>query len=162
MPQYLDTQSLARPACEELLSSTRFGRLAFTFRDRVDIRPIGFVFRDGWIFGRTSEGTKLEVLRHHRWVAFQVDRIRDQWNWTSVLVHGAFHLLAGTDGAAAPDPELVERARTALQAAMPGTFTSSDPARHRDLLFGIEPHEITGVTARLVNAPPRSLPSDGD
>lgn len=163
MPQHLETRSMSREDCITLLKGARFGRLAYSFRDRVDMRPIGFVWDDGWIFGRTAEGSKLETLRHHRWVAFQVDRIRDQWNWESVIVHGAFHILGGASSAdAAPRGEVAQRARAALREAVPGIFTPSDPARQRDLLFGVEPQEISGLRARLSNAPPRTLHSDGD
>ncbi|TVP74967.1 MAG: pyridoxamine 5'-phosphate oxidase family protein [Gemmatimonadales bacterium] len=160
MPQHLVTSPMPREACDALLAATRFGRLAFTFRDRVDIRPIGFVWSEGWIFGRTAESGKLQVLRHHRWVAFQVDRIQDQWNWESVLVHGAFHILGPSSGQESQETDLAGRARSALKASMPGIFTESDPARHRDLVFGIELQEVSGVRARLSNAPERALPSD--
>lgn len=53
----------------------RVGRLAFSFRDRVDIEPLHYVFRGGWLYGRPSPGSKLQTLRHNPWVAFEVDEI---------------------------------------------------------------------------------------
>ena len=48
---------LTTEQCHRLLASQNVGRLAFTFRDRVDIEPVHYVFRDGWIWGRTQHGT---------------------------------------------------------------------------------------------------------
>ena len=64
------------PEIEAMLKSHRYGRLAFSFRDRVDIEPIHYVYEAGWLYGRTSPGTKLTVLAHHPWVAFEIDEVR--------------------------------------------------------------------------------------
>lgn len=45
--------------CRRLLADSGVGRIAYTFRDRVDIQPLSYAFDDGWIFGRTSHGSKL-------------------------------------------------------------------------------------------------------
>ena len=50
--------------CRALLARNRTGRIAFALDNRVDIEPIHFVYHDGWIFGRTSPGTKAAALRH--------------------------------------------------------------------------------------------------
>jgi len=138
---------MSEAACEELLERNRLGRLAFSFQDRVDVQPLTYVFRDHWIFGRTSEGAKLAALRHNRWVAFQVDEIRDEWNWDSVVVRGGIHLLG--EGGGAEDRRLRTQAIEALQEAIPGALGESDVAPHRTILFGLAPHEVVGRSARL-------------
>ena len=87
---------LDRAECDALLASQSVGRLAFTFRDRVDIEPIHFVYQAGWIFGRTQLGTKLNVLAHHPWVAFEADSVQSLFEWQSVVVHGRIEF---------PDPD---------------------------------------------------------
>lgn len=67
----LRTRELDEPGCRALLGRRSPGRLAFSFRDRVDIQPLNFVLDGEWIFGRTSEGEKMNTLRHHRWIAIQ-------------------------------------------------------------------------------------------
>jgi nitroimidazol reductase NimA-like FMN-containing flavoprotein (pyridoxamine 5'-phosphate oxidase superfamily) len=81
-----DFHTLDRAECEALLSTQQVGRLAFTFRDRVDIEPMHDVYRDGCVYGRTQYGTKVDVLAHHPWVAFEVDAIAA----FRTLVPGAF------------------------------------------------------------------------
>ncbi len=128
--------------CTRLLASQSVGRLAFTFRDRVDIEPIHFVFDAGRIVGRTQFGTKVEVLAHHPWVAFEVDEVRALFSWRSVVVHGRLEF---------PDPEgsAVERDRharavEAFRRLIPDAFTAADPTPMRDLVFTIPVQEISG------------------
>ena len=56
-----------------VLARNHFGRIAYSFRDRVNIEPISYVFENDWIFGRTSIGSKWLTLQHHPWVAFEVE-----------------------------------------------------------------------------------------
>jgi hypothetical protein len=51
------------------------GRVAFSYHDPADIEPIHFVYADGWIYGRTTQGTTLRTLAHNRWRAFDADEI---------------------------------------------------------------------------------------
>jgi uncharacterized protein len=146
----LETEELAGQECRRILRENRFGRLAFTFRDRVDIRPLSYVTEGDWIFGRTSAGEKILTLEHHRWVAFQVDRIEDPLNWESVVVHGAFHLL--DEPGTGERERLADQARALIRRAQPGAFSPEDPAAERDRLFGIAIQEITGRRGRAVSS----------
>lgn len=59
-------RQLARHEAEAILQRNHVGRMAFTLHDRVDIEPINYIFTDGWLYGRTSHGTKLGILAHHQ------------------------------------------------------------------------------------------------
>src|SRR5438105_5401 len=76
---------LDRAGCEALLARQRVGRLAFAFHDRVDIEPIHYAYEDGWLYGRTSHGSKLATVLHNPWVAFEVDEVRSHFDWESVV-----------------------------------------------------------------------------
>src|SRR5678816_2297134 len=53
----------------ELLARNHVGRIAFSFHDRVDIRPIHYVYSDNWLYGRTSPTDKLVTLQHNQWLS---------------------------------------------------------------------------------------------
>lgn len=142
-PEFRD---LDRAASERLLATHRVGRIAYTFRDRVDIEPISFVFDDGWIYGRTAPGAKLLTLQHSPWVAFEVDEARGPFEWQSVVVHGAFHQLAPDTGTPAEQARY-RAALTALRRLMPAALTADDPVPTRTVVFGINVHEMTGREA---------------
>jgi nitroimidazol reductase NimA-like FMN-containing flavoprotein (pyridoxamine 5'-phosphate oxidase superfamily) len=126
------------------LARQHVGRLAFSLHDRVDIEPISYTFDGGWILGRTSVGTKLSTLAHHPWCAFETDHVVGPFEWTSVVAKGTFYLLDPEAGS----PDLYSKALASARSLVPDAFTSSDPAPHRGVLFGIYVNEITGRSAR--------------
>ena len=127
-----------------LLARQHVGRIAYAFHDQVDIEPIHYAFNAGWIFARTSVGTKLSRLAHHPWCAFEVDEVRGVFEWASVVVKGSFHVL---------DPEVgsgtYARALAAMRDLVPDTFSPHDPVPGRTILIGISANEITGRSAAI-------------
>jgi hypothetical protein len=137
---------LSRAEALALLERNHVGRIAFTFHDHADIEPIGYVYRDGWLYVRTSPGTKLSTVHHHPWVAFQVDEVHSPFDWRSVVVHGTIYI---------PDPERSAQDRQEYDAAVEvlrtidaGAFTDHDLTPHRQRVLRIHADEITGRQAR--------------
>jgi uncharacterized protein len=126
------------------LARQHVGRIAFSLHDRVDIEPISYTFDRGWILGRTSVGTKLAMLAHHPWCAFEVDMVAGPFDWTSVVVKGTFYLLDPVKGS----PDVYARALASTKALVADAFSASDPAPQRGILFGIFASEVTGRCAR--------------
>lgn len=138
-------RALTREECDALLDRNRVGRIAFTFRDRVDIEPVHYVSAKGWLHGRTSPGTKLATLRHHPWVAFEVDEIEGLYDWRSVVVHGAVHL---PDAEGSPtDREAYESTLGLIRQLVPFALEQGDPTPERQVLFRIHVDEVTGRAA---------------
>jgi len=135
--------TLTRDESIEMLKRNHVGRIAFTFHDRVDIEPISYVYADDWLYARTSPGTKLQVVRHHPWVAFEVDEIRSRTNWRSVVVHGTIYFLDA-------DADRADYATAVgiLRSADADALTSDDATPHRQALFRIHADEIMGRGAK--------------
>lgn len=145
-------RALSRNECVALLKRHHVGRLAFALNDRVDIQPLHYVLEGGWLYGRTSEGTKLTVLDRNRWVAFEVDEIRDPFDWDSVVVYGSFHRIEPDDVAT------VARAAALMRTVVPQALMPDDPAPYRTVLFRISIGELIGRAAR----PSLASAGDGD
>ena len=118
------------------------GRIAFSFHDSVDIRPIHYVFDRNWIFGRTSPGDKLVTLRHNQWIAFEVDEVTGPLDWESVVVRGTFYPLA-REGSM-HDVRLYDAAVDAIRKFAPDAMTDHDPLGFRTEVFGISVDSVTG------------------
>jgi uncharacterized protein len=134
---------LTRTECTRLLARNHVGRLAYTFRDLVDIVPLHYAYADGWIYGRTSPGQKVAKLQHHRWVAFEVDEVHGLFDWQSVVVHGGLYVLQ-------PDSATSEVWQTAvlkLREFLPGAFTDHDPLPVRTIVFRIHVDSVSGRRA---------------
>ena len=115
------------------------GRIAFSLHDRVDIEPIHYAYDPPWIFGRTSSGAKLLALAHNQWCAFEVDEVDGMFDWQSVVVKGPF----SPKGSPFATWDYA-RALAALRELLPSILTDSDPAPHRDIVFGVHASEILG------------------
>ena len=138
-------RELTRDECVALLDRHQVGRLAFSQRERLDIEPIHYVHLDGWLYGRTQPGTKLEVLLHNRWVAFEVDEVDALFEWRSVVVKGGLYLLrpAGSD----VEQERYAQGVAAVRRLVPEAFTAADPIPERAVLFRIHVDELSGRAA---------------
>jgi hypothetical protein len=133
-------RDLETDECEALLSRHNVGRIAFSFKDRVDIQPIGYVYERAWLSCRTEPGTKLETLHHSPWVAFEVDEARGPYDWESVVIRGTVYLMP--EGSA-------DHAATiaAIRRVAPHAFTDTDPTPFRNVVFRVYPREMTGRRA---------------
>jgi nitroimidazol reductase NimA-like FMN-containing flavoprotein (pyridoxamine 5'-phosphate oxidase superfamily) len=136
--------------CEQLLARLHVGRIAFSHGNRVDIEPIGYAYENGWLFGRTSPGTKLRALGHRPWVAFEVDEVAGPLDWESVVVHGSFRVLA--PGGSEYDAQLYERALALLRERDPSLGTDQDTLAFRSTIFGVHVDDMTGRRARTSGA----------
>jgi nitroimidazol reductase NimA-like FMN-containing flavoprotein (pyridoxamine 5'-phosphate oxidase superfamily) len=140
-PQFSE---LSEQSARALLARNHVGRLAFTYRDRVDIQPIHYIYDQHWLLGRTSVGSKLVKLAHHPWCALEVDEVHGPFHWDSVVVHGSFTMLDPKLGSS----DLYERAIERLQRFIPAAFTDADPAPDRVIPFAIHIDELHGRSAR--------------
>ena len=138
-------RELTRAECEVVLHRNFIGRVAFAFDRRVEIRPIHFLYEDGWLYGRTTPGDKVDMWRHSHWVAFEVDEVRGLFDWTSVLVHGGLYIV--TPDATAADANAWERAVHVLRRLLPEAGTAHDPTPERTIVFRIHADDMTGRRA---------------
>jgi uncharacterized protein len=132
--------------CREILARNHVGRIAYAWRNHVDIEPLHYVLDGEWLYGRTSPGTKLDVTGEDWWpVAFEVDEVEGIFHWRSVVVHGGFYGL-DKDG---PEWETAAWSRGAelLCALVPETLGPGDPVPFRTVLFRIAVQEISGREA---------------
>lgn len=135
-------RELDQAAIEALLGRHNVGRIAYSLHDRVDIEPISYIYEDGWIFGRTSPGSKLNVLARRPWVAFEVDDVHGPTSWESAVVHGTFYHLEPEGNES--DKMRFKKALEAVRKVIPETFREGDPVSFRDVLFGIHVDRMSG------------------
>lgn len=156
-PENARIKELGRSVCELILSRNHVGRLAFSFENHVDIEPISYVYKDGWIYGRTSQGTKTDTIGLNKWVAFEVDEVDEAFRWRSVVVKGPFYVMSQiaakehdpTDTSIIEDPAFAQGVAL-LRSVLPETFDASDPVPFRNTVFRIHLDEVTGREAAPV------------
>lgn len=142
---------LDHSVCEDILARNSLGRLVYSLHDRLDVEPLNYVYDDGWIYGRTSPGTKLQVLQHRPWVAFEVDEVDGMFDWRSVVARGTFYTL-DPEGPAR-EAAAYRRAIRLLRRLIPETGTAADPVPFRNVVFRIHVDELSGRWAIEARAP---------
>jgi hypothetical protein len=151
-------RDLTPAECEAMLTRHRVGRLAYTFHDRVDVEPIGYVYAKSALVFRTAPGSKLETLAHHPWVALEIDEVEGLFDWRSVVVHGTVYALQDAGG------DLQRRTYRAavrsLRRLVPNTLRKGDPVPFRSVVMKLHIDRVTGRAAR--SGGKRSWKGDGD
>lgn len=147
---HVTISEMSASECRAFLKRHHLGRVAYSLHDRIDIQPISYACEAEWILLRTSEGSKVEKLRHHPWVAFQVDEIRGHYDWESVVVHGSVQHLSDTG--TPMERDAYASAISALRTVDPNAFSHADLVPHRDLVLRIYIDSVTGRHASTESA----------
>jgi nitroimidazol reductase NimA-like FMN-containing flavoprotein (pyridoxamine 5'-phosphate oxidase superfamily) len=142
-PKAPSFRELTRGECDELLARNHVGRIAFSYHDHVDIEPIHYAYEDGWVYGRTGDGTKLRTLAHNRWLAFETDEVSALFDWQSVVIKGALYILEKDTAPDGPHAHAVEL----LRKLNPHVLREGDPAPERTVVFRIHADQVTGRLA---------------
>ena len=139
-------RTLSTWECLAILERNHVGRVAYSRDNRVDIEPLHYVYWDGWLYARTSEGAKIRATGYAWWpVAFEVDEVEEVFRWRSVVVHGGFYTIPSRG--AAWEVEEWRRGVELLREVIPETFTVADPVPFRDILVRISVLEVSGREA---------------
>lgn len=139
-------RELSQSDCVDMLRRNTYGRIAFSHQDRVDVEPIHYVLDGDWIYLRTGIGTKLSTLRHHPWVAFEIDEVNGPFDWASVVVKGTVYILS--TGPGDEKSQAYQQALHALRRLIPDTMTPNDPTPSRNVILRISVNEVHGRAAQ--------------
>lgn len=97
MIRVLDAQE-----CLHILSSNYIGNLAYIYKDRPFVVPITYFFdaQNNVILGYSSEGHKISAMRKDAHVSISISEIDSVNLWKSVLAHGKYEELTGSEAKA--------------------------------------------------------------
>ncbi len=88
---------LDKSQIDDLLKSELIGRLGCFDGNKVYVVPITYAYNNGYIYGHTKDGLKIQMMRNNPNVCFEIDWMKDMSNWKSVIVYGTFEELKGDD-----------------------------------------------------------------
>ena len=75
---------------QQLLKSNSIGRIGCTDGEHVYITPINYRLEDDSVLCYSLEGLKIQMMRKHPTVCFEVDVIQNSNNWKCVIINGVF------------------------------------------------------------------------
>lgn len=85
--------TLTQEQIGQVLRSELLGRIGCGDGENIYIVPITYAFDGQYIYAHSKEGQKVDIMREHPQVCFQVDSIDNYTNWRCVMVHGKFQEL---------------------------------------------------------------------
>lgn len=75
---------------ESLLSDNFVGHLGCHANGRTYVVPMSYAYHEGCIYGHAYGGLKIDMMRQNPEVCFEVDKIKDLFNWQSVIGWGTY------------------------------------------------------------------------
>jgi len=88
---------LDKSQIDDLLKSELIGRVGCFDGNKVYVVPITYAYDNGYIYGHTKDGLKIQIMRNNPNVCFEIDWMKDLSNWKSVIVYGIFEELKGDE-----------------------------------------------------------------
>ena len=142
--------SLNEKECMNILAENYIGQLAYIYKDRPFIVPITYYFdKKNIIVGYSDEGHKTMAMRKNSRVSLQISEIKNINNWSSVLAHGIYQEISGSDAKkylhefALGIKELILRKEERSLSSI-GHFSSKIYTNNPSIIFKISVVEVTG------------------
>lgn len=86
--------------CELVLNQHYIGHLAYIYQNKPFVLPITYLYYNDKIICYSGDGHKINALRQHSAIAMEVSEITSINNWKSVVVHGTYQELKGSNAKA--------------------------------------------------------------
>jgi len=142
--------NLTEKECNTLLADNYIGQLAYIYNNRPFVVPITYYF-DGknTIISYSAEGHKTMAMRKINKVSMQVSDIKNINNWNSILAHGFFKEITGSDAKkylhefATRVKDLILRKEEKNLHTI-GDFSSKTNTDALPIVFKITTYELTG------------------
>lgn len=135
--------------CRAALARCSIGRIGCSLDNQPYVVPVYFAYEPDYFYVLSTLGQKIEWMRTNPKVCVQVDEIKSQWEWVSVIASGTYEEL--------PEPRYsAERAhaRSLLQKqhrwwlnALAERQTKSNDPLIEPLFFRIHVDSMTGLRA---------------
>lgn len=93
-------KNLEKKECEFILKHNYIGHMGYVYANKPYVIPITYYYSTNKIICYSGEGHKISALRMHPHVSLEVAEIDTINHWQSVLVHGTYEELNGSNARA--------------------------------------------------------------
>lgn len=133
---------LSREASLALLSGAHVGRLGCIAEGEPYVVPVNYALDGDVLLSHSMPGRKIEAMRANPRVCLQVDEIKDQLHWKSVIAYGTYEEIK--------DASERSRAINLLLSLFPGltpveSLIAEDATSPRPVIYRIRIARVTGI-----------------
>jgi nitroimidazol reductase NimA-like FMN-containing flavoprotein (pyridoxamine 5'-phosphate oxidase superfamily) len=79
---------------EKVLSQQLLGRIGCRLGDVIYIVPVSYVYDGRYVYVRSKDGMKVDMMRKNPEICFEVESFQDLGNWKTVIAWGSFEELS--------------------------------------------------------------------
>lgn len=140
---------LTNSEIEQVLQNQTIGRLGCYGNGQVYIVPITYAYDGKYLYGHSRDGLKIQMMRQHPKVCFEIDMIEDLANWKCVVLQGEFQELMGQEARHAMNiffkqfkSQLMGETSRLSQGI--SQFHENEQSSMKSIIFRIRVHEKTG------------------
>lgn len=127
---------------EEVLKGQVIGRIGCHADDVTYIVPVSYAYDGQYVYVRSKDGLKVEIMRKSPKVCFEVEAIHDMGNWETVIAWGTFEEISDIEERKAALKKLNDRRLPAVNSEL-SRLSSQWPFEPADL------NKIEGVVYRI-------------
>jgi nitroimidazol reductase NimA-like FMN-containing flavoprotein (pyridoxamine 5'-phosphate oxidase superfamily) len=144
-------EQLSDRECRELLARIRIARLGCSLDNQPYVVPIDVDYYDGFLYGFSMLGQKIEWMRANPLVCVEVDELTARRDWESVIAFGEYEELtkSAEHVSARSDAESLFRRHPIWWE--PATVPLAGRQTREPVLFRIRIARMTGRRARLAD-----------
>lgn len=138
--------------CEHILESHHYGHLGCIDDHQPYVIPITYVYSEGFMYGFSLEGHKIDIMRKNPNICIQVERVESGIEWESVLCWGLFEEV--TDPKNIQDIKLLLAEQHGQSILKEGKMTVSPMVKNlqkqidESIIYRMKPHKMTGKAER--------------
>jgi nitroimidazol reductase NimA-like FMN-containing flavoprotein (pyridoxamine 5'-phosphate oxidase superfamily) len=124
---------------DQVLRSEAVGRIGCHAEGKTYVVPVCYAYDGECIYGDTTEGLKLRMMRANPRVCFEVDHMDSLANWRSVIAWGTFEELGGEEASRVM--------QLLLNRYLPLLGSETGPSQRKEEGTGAPEAHMTGRTA---------------
>jgi uncharacterized protein len=126
-----------------LLTAVSYGHLGCCKDGNPYVLPINYAYEDPDIYIFTTEGMKTNYIAANPEVCLQVEEVKDQTHWRSVIAQGAAERLS-TNEDVEKAMQLITLRNPTLTPALSTLWTDAWGRASNVVIYRIRPHKLSG------------------
>ncbi len=139
----IEVEDMRRDEIETLLSNVGYGHLGASADGQPYVVPVHYTYDKQDIYVFTTEGKKVEMIRENPKVCLQLEDVKDNENWRSVVVLGIAEQV--TDKAIREKAvSLIAKVNPTLTPAVSIRWMDSWVRENIEVILKITPKQMTG------------------
>ena len=84
----IEVRELSNNEIEEFIARLDYGHLACSDGGEPYVVPVHYAYDNGYIYIYTTQGKKSEILSKNPRICLQIEDVKNNQDWTSVIVYG--------------------------------------------------------------------------